>query len=40
MSDDRLLEEHKNSWQSFVKLSVWSTAFVVVVLVLMAIFLL
>ena len=40
MSDDRLLEEHKQSWEGFIKLTVWSTVFVVLVLVLMAIFLL
>ena len=40
MSDDRLLEEKGNSWQDFVRLTVWSTVFVVLVLILMAIFLL
>jgi len=40
MSDDRLLEEHRQSWQGFVRLATWSTVFVVIVLILMAIFLL
>ena len=40
MSDDHMLHEHQKSWQGFVKLISYSTAAVVITLVLMAIFLL
>ena len=40
MADDPMLEEHKKSWNDFIRLTSYSTVFVVVVLVLMAIFLL
>ena len=40
MSDDKMLEEHRRTWDSFVKLMTWSTIGVIVVLVGMAIFLL
>ncbi len=40
MSDDQLLREHQQNWKGFVRLVTWSTAFVVVVLLLMAAFLL
>ncbi|MGF1612259.1 MAG: aa3-type cytochrome c oxidase subunit IV [Kiloniellales bacterium] len=40
MAEDQLLEEHRRTWQSFVKLVTVSTALVVVTLLLMALFLL
>ena len=40
MADDQMLEQHRRQWNGFVKLMVWSTIGVVVVLVGMAIFLL
>ena len=40
MSDDQLLREHQSNWKGFVRLVTWSTAFVVLVLLGMAIFLL
>ena len=40
MSDDELLREHRASFDGFVKLTVWSTVFVLITLALMAIFLL
>lgn len=40
MSDNQLLREHQSIWKGFVRFITWSTAFVVIVLVLMAIFLL
>ncbi|WP_422366314.1 aa3-type cytochrome c oxidase subunit IV [Pelagibius sp.] len=40
MSDNQLLREHQSNWKGFVRFITWSTAFVVIVLVLMAIFLL
>lgn len=39
MSDDQMLEEHKQTWHSFTRLVIWSTAAIIVVLALMAIFL-
>ncbi len=40
MSNDQMLHEHQKSWHGFVKLITYSTAAVIVTLVLMAIFLL
>ena len=40
MSDDQMLREHQETFSGFIKISIWSTAFVVLVLVLMALFLL
>ena len=40
MTDDELLRDHRTTFNGFVKWSVWSTAFVIITLVLMAIFLL
>jgi len=40
MTDDRLLSEHQQIWKGFVRFITWSTAFVIVVLLLMAFFLL
>lgn len=40
MTDDELLREHKEAFDGFVKLSIWSTVLVVISLALMAIFLL
>lgn len=40
MSDNQLLREHQSNWKGFVRFITWSTAFVVIILVLMAIFLL
>lgn len=40
MSDDQLLREHQANWKGFVRLVTWSTAFVVFVLIMMALFLL
>jgi hypothetical protein len=39
MSDDQMLHEHQKTWHGFVKLIQYSTAAVVITLVLMAIFL-
>lgn len=39
MSDDKMLQEHRKTWHDFVKLTVISTAVVVLVLSLMGIFL-
>lgn len=40
MSDDQLLREHQRNWKGFVRFITWSTALVVIALILMAIFLL
>lgn len=40
MSDDTMLEEHRRTFSGFVRLLAYSTAAVVVVLALMALFLL
>ena len=40
MSDDQLLREHQQIWKGFVRFITWSTAFVVITLLLMALFLL
>jgi Ni,Fe-hydrogenase I cytochrome b subunit len=40
MSEDQLLREHQQIWKGFVRFITWSTAFVVVTLLLMALFLL
>ena len=39
MSDDPLLREHQDNWKGFVRLITYSTAFVVLILVGMALFL-
>ena len=39
-SDDDLFQEHKRTYGAFIKFSIYTTAAVVVVLILMAIFLL
>jgi hypothetical protein len=39
MPDDPMLHEHQKTWQGFVKLLVYSTAAVVITLILMGIFL-
>lgn len=40
MSDDELLREHRETFNGFVKGSIWSTVLIVISLALMAIFLL
>jgi hypothetical protein len=40
MSDDQLLREHQQIWKGFVRFITLSTAAVVIVLLLMALFLL
>jgi hypothetical protein len=40
MAQDELLEEHRRTWHGFCKLLTYSTAGVVVILILMALFLL
>ena len=40
MADDQLLREHQQNWKGFVRFITWSTAFVVITLLLMALFLL
>ena len=40
MSDDQLLHEHQSNWKGFVRFITLSTAFVVLILAGMAIFLL
>ena len=40
MADDQMLYEHRKTWNSFVRLIIWSTAAIVITLILMAIFLL
>ena len=39
MSDDEMLREHRETFDGFIKVSVWSTALIVLTLVLMALFL-
>jgi len=39
MSDDKMLQEHQKTWHDFVKLTVISTAAIIVILSLMGIFL-
>ena len=40
MSDDEMLREHRQTFDGFIKVSVWSTVVIVISLALMAIFLL
>ena len=40
MSDDPLLREHQANWKGFVRFMILSTAFVVLILLGMAVFLL
>ena len=40
MSDESMLQEHKATYVGFVRLVTWSTAAVVITLILMALFLL
>ena len=39
MSDQQMLDEHRETWNGFVKLIVWSTAAAALTLALMRIFL-
>ena len=39
MNDDQMLKEHQKTWNDFIKLSFYSAAAIVVVLVLMGAFL-
>ena len=39
MSDQQMLDEHRETWARFVKLIVWSTATAALTLLLMRIFL-
>ncbi len=39
MSDQQMLDEHRETWNGFVKLIVWSTAAAALILLLMRIFL-
>ncbi len=39
MSDQQMLDEHRKTWNGFVKLITWSTAAAAVTLLLMRIFL-
>ncbi len=38
MTDQQMLEEHRKTWNGFVKRLTWSTAATVVILLLMLIF--
>jgi hypothetical protein len=38
MSDQQMLDEHRKSWNGFVKLLTWSTAATVLTLLLLLIF--
>ena len=40
MSDDELLREHRETFDGFIKISIWSTVLIIITLALMAIFLL